>query len=164
MPGLADSRSFVFGAMMQFVDGVVDTAISHHIAEKSLVGFYQTDSFSVKASQYVGRCCSALFVRDSEKPWKPLSCMIVFLCRMALSPQTANVSRLRERSCRYCTRLLEKIIDTATNQDYVMRMPLSFKFLLRRTVSRTICYNLCNHNQVGYWSFGCCLFLGLFDW
>ena len=146
-----DYGDVVYGQCLGIVFGMVDEAVSHHIAEKSLVGFYQSDLFSVKSAQYVERCCSSLFVSDSEKPWKPLSCMIIFLCRMALSPQSANVSRLRERSCRYCTRLLEKIIETTTQEDYVMRMPLSFKFLLRRTVARTIVYNLCNSNQVWSW-------------
>eukprot|EP01084_Bolivina_argentea_P151125 263816_1 len=79
--------------------------------------------------------------------------MIIFLCRMALTPYgdiRDKKRRLIDRSCRHCTRLLEKIIDTACNEEYVIRMPSSFKYLLRLTVSRTICYNLCNRRYERY--------------
>eukprot|EP01083_Nonionella_stella_P019471 54089_1 len=143
----------LFSSMKQFVCGVVDKAVNHSIASRSLVKFYKTEIFSAAATELIGDCCRALFITDQDKAWKPLGTMIIFLCRMALTPYgdiRDKKRRLIDRSCRHCTRLLEKIIDTACNEEYVIRMPSSFKYLLRLTVSRTICYNLCNRRYERY--------------
>lgn len=80
-----DSAAF-FGCMTKFVREFVDERIGYAQAEHALKKLFQTKSFSKKSQILVHECCEALFVSDFDQAWKPLSVLIIFLCRKGLSP------------------------------------------------------------------------------
>ncbi len=76
----------LFSQMRNFLHDIIDKSIDYSTFATLLNEFYQIDLYSISASKLIGKCCASIFKTDRDKPWKPLGVMIIFLCRIALSP------------------------------------------------------------------------------
>ena len=135
--------------MRNYLLNLISRSVNEADAEHNLAKFFQTPIN--ECEPIVSSITNALFVTDENLPWKPLCILILWSSRWGLAPNIPKLtSHLRERACRMCCDLLDKILTIAGDPKYVSAMPPSMKFLLRRTIVRLIAYNLCNKNVREY--------------
>ena len=131
-------------SMKKYLNQFINDTISKKIAENCIIKLFKTNQLSSKSVKLIYNIITSLFESDIDKPWISLSVLILFITRCGLSPYHIKVSKQRMQYCTHCTLILEKIIDLLTEPKYVQFMPKNFKFLLRRTITRTMAYNLSN--------------------